>query len=596
MSFRFPNSLINPTSFNYFNTPEELVNPTLNPLIAEFRRSSDFRLPHLRTLFASIYCDHNLDLTDYDEYFFRTLINNGYYKADLVRVLKEIPEADRWIFPLFNFHRINNDGTNGLLEYQAPHHDCCSRTSWYIEQRGESKSFITREELVTFLKEQVIAWQRYMTPDHELKMVELSNIQLPASGFFYHFFNMCMAGAMITDSIHGNYLNGYQALQRLSDSTKFKITCTHTNISITLTETVSRTNRRPIERLLNYSTDVTAILPWPNRMKGESNQTLLMGVELELSTDYTVKQVVDAAEDPFFLAKQDGSISGRKPNMMELVTAPSTMKYLKRQYALWFNALDYSKFDTTIETTNGMHVHLGREFFHDNHHIRNFCWFFHNPANLDFVVALSERGTYSNMSTYTPVYNFPPGCSRVHAYREVHKMLSNGHRGATNFKNGWAKAKTIEVRIFRGIVSYASVVKNLEAVDSIFHYTGTMASFKDQTLTGYLKWLKQTPPNKYQVLKKFIESLDMEKILVNTEVKDVIFNETNEEKIVLLMNKSSLKLHNGHVSILNRGKKRTFVLNKETGLVELSTNNKGKMSYLDKILATNYLRHQSNAA
>ena len=210
-------------------------------------------------------------------------------------------------------------------------------------------------------------------------------------------------------------------------------------------------------------------------------------------------------------------------------------------------------------------------------------------------MALSERGSLAAMQQYTPIYNFSSSYSKTRCYKDIYRIVGSGHRGATNFKNGWERAKTVEVRIFRGIVSYASIVKNLEAVDAIFNFTSGMTSLQEQTLSGFLKWLKNTPSNKYQVLKKFVGTFDLDKIMTAAELRDYIFNETNEEKIVTLMNKAPFAVHNGHISILNQGKKRTFVLNKNTGLVELSQHNKGKMSYLDAVLAKNYLRN-TNAA
>lgn len=353
--------------------------------------------------------------------------------------------------------------------------------------------------------------------------------------------------------------------------------------------TVSAANRSGLYTAFSYSANVLNILPYPNKTPKEKDP-VLVGVELEVATDHSINELIDAAKEPFFIGKQDSSITGSKRNKIELVTSPSSFKYLKRAYAQWLNNLDYTKFDTTTTTNNGMHVHVGREHFEDNTHIRNFCWFFNNPANSDFLIYISERGNYEAMMRYSPFYQFPQGCSRTKAFRQVYNFLGSGFRGITNFKGGWESAKTVEVRMFRGVVSYASIVKNLEFVEAIFHFTKGLTSYRQLSLSGFLAWLKETPANKYILLKKFIDMADLKKMTAAADVKDILFNETNEEKIIALLKHSSLNITNDHISILNRGKKRTFQLDKTTGEISIIYHNRSKLQPLDKSFAERYLR------
>ena len=57
-----------------------------------------------------------------------------------------------------------------------------------------------------------------------------------------------------------------------------------------------------------------------------------------------------------------------------------------------------------------MHVHIGRDHFEDNNHIRNFCWFFNNPANTEFL-----RGASFGRQSQTWV-RFPEGWRIVAAH------------------------------------------------------------------------------------------------------------------------------------------------------------------------------------
>lgn len=364
---------------------------------------------------------------------------------------------------------------------------------------------------------------------------------------------------------------------------------------IIVKRTVAANDRRALYRVYNYTTDVLTLLSYPNKEEKEKDP-VLVGVELEVSTDYDIRELIDAAKDPFFVAKQDSSISGEKRNLMELVTAPSSFKYLKRQYALWFNKLDYNKFDVTTSTNNGMHVHIGRDHFEDNYHIRNFCWFYNHPAHAEFLLHISERGSMELLQRWSPLYQFSTSISRTAAFRQVYQWVGSGSfRGVTNFKGGWAQAKTVEVRLFKGIVSYASIVKNLEFVEATFHFTKGLTSYRDLTLKGFLTWLKKTPANKYTLLKKFIDQFSTDKLLYTAEVKNLVFTETNPDKIVSLLNKAPFKVTNHHLSVLNKGRKRTFVLNRDTGEISLIRRDLGKLAALDKTFAQRYLRDSEAA-
>lgn len=395
--------------------------------------------------------------------------------------------------------------------------------------------------------------------------------------------------------VNGRSRNAYRTFRALQDEGELRVNIMDRNISLNVVQVVTKTNRRPIHQVLSYTTDALSLLPFPN-MEPKEKDPVLVGVELECCTDYDVKELVDAAEDPFFLAKSDSSISGSKPNRMELVTAPSSFKYLKRQYALWFNKLDYTKFDCTTQTTNGMHVHIGRTHFEDNTHIRNFCWFFHNPANTEFLVAISER-TLPDLMRWSPIYPFSSR-TKTKAFREVYHLVGNNHRGITNFKGGWDNAKTVEVRMFKGIVSYAAIVKNLEFVEAVFLFTKGLTSYRDLTLRGFLKWLDRQPRNKFILLRKFIDGITrMEKILMAADIKDTIFNVTDHQKVARLLMGASFKITNEHITFLNkREKKRVYTLNKDTGEITVHHHNLAKLQAFDKSFAERYTRHIPSAA
>ena len=360
-------------------------------------------------------------------------------------------------------------------------------------------------------------------------------------------------------------------------------TATGQNCFVYLSNPVSRTNKRALWNTLSYSADVLELLPHPLVLKGEV-KPICYGVELEVSTKYTTKELIEACDEPFMAGKQDSSISGSMRFKVELVTTPMSLKSHKKEWSHFFSNLDYDNFDTTINTNNGMHVHIGRDNF-DNNHLRTFAWFFGNPCNRDFIIALSERkpGTmhqYSAMPAFPPAFSKTASLTSVVAYFD---ML----RGAVNIH----KSKpTIEVRIFKGIASYATILKNLEAVDAIYHFTQqcsqTQAGLKD-----FLSFIEKTPRNKYAALKEFLSTLDTKKLLSAAQLNDLVFNVTDPRQIVSLIQKKNFPITSHHVTILNQKQgTRTFIFNKATGSIEITRMKHGKISHLDRLLEKKYTR------
>lgn len=233
------------------------------------------------------------------------------------------------------------------------------------------------------------------------------------------------------------------------------------------------------------------------------------GVELELSTDYSVRQLIEAVPDTLWVcAKQDSSITGSKSHRNEMVTLPMSFKAHKMLWAKWFNALDMRKFDTSRDTNNGMHVHVSRESFDNSRHQRDFTWFFTTPMMKAFMVEFSERGT---LNDYCRMPNINPNTTKkVVARRDALNYVA-GLRGVIN--TGTSK-QTIEVRLFKGIVNFASVLKNLELVDAAFHFTQGGISYQSNPLSGFLKWLEDQPKNRYEALKDYIfKVMDIEEHL-----------------------------------------------------------------------------------
>lgn len=233
--------------------------------------------------------------------------------------------------------------------------------------------------------------------------------------------------------------------------------------------------------------------------------TTLFGVELELSTDYDVMDVVSAFGTPFAICKSDASVNGSKTHSYEVVTVPASLRIQRAMWTKFFRTIDESKFDTSTKTNNGMHVHVGRDAFRrsngdtNNNHLIRFSYFFNNPANRWFIVAMSER-TADNISGYCNFVNLLDYKTKG---KTIANVVKNGNRGKM-FAVNHSKAHTIEVRIFKGIVSYSSVIKNLELVDAVLNYTAD-CSLQECNAMGLAKWISSLPKSRYRALRVYLE-------------------------------------------------------------------------------------------
>lgn len=342
--------------------------------------------------------------------------------------------------------------------------------------------------------------------------------------------------------------------------------------------------RNELNQIFNYSTNVLDLLPFNIRSKTEAKAPLY-GIELEACSNYSIQQVIEAQSDLFFIGKQDGTITGSGAHKYELVTVPASFKAHKRLWADWFSKLDYTKFDTSKDTGNGMHIHIDRTSFFDTKHLNRFTWFIINPANLEFMFEISERLTKNELQRWAPMPGFSPSRSKIYCMRNA-AAINRGLRGAIHFKNN----KTVEVRLFKGVVSYATILKNLEFVDSVFHYTAE-TTLQHVNLNNYLTWLKAQPVNRYTALREFLAQLKtMDNLLFSNQIKEYLFNINQPDAILAKLNKAPFSITSKHITAINRERrKRTFILNKD-GTISLAYNSGGKLASLDQIYQSKMTR------
>ena len=343
---------------------------------------------------------------------------------------------------------------------------------------------------------------------------------------------------------------------------------------IRFTETVDESSRKRFERILNYSTNVIELLPYS--IKGPKEQAAtLYGIELEANSEYRAKEIITAQKDLFFLLKNDSTITGEYSQNYEMVTVPCTMRAHKRLWAEFFEKIDYQKFDTSKNTNNGMHIHIDRKAFSHNH-LNKFVWFFINPGNADFIYLMSERPTRMNFDKWAKTAVVSQSASYEKTARCAASL--NRGRGAVHYKGD----KTVEIRIFKGLVSYATIVKNLEFVDSVVEYT-RWETTSQVSLSRYFYWLDcHTGKNRYTMLKAYLSEFKLEPYITSSELDKLLWGITKEDLITKKLNSAPFTVTNKHLTVLNkRRKKRTFIL--KDGEVHCLVKNTGVLSKLDQL-------------
>ena len=146
--------------------------------------------------------------------------------------------------------------------------------------------------------------------------------------------------------------------------------------------------------------------------------TPMYGLELEVNTLLSTEEIyrivteVEPKQEPFFIFKDDASISGKfgARGNYELVTVPCSYRYLRKAWATFFKKVeDLCKakglevgevFDTSKSLTNGLHIHVSKDAFYSDHHQRKFMAVFNqwDQTTIDFLARISGRPSYTTNS------------------------------------------------------------------------------------------------------------------------------------------------------------------------------------------------------
>ena len=179
-------------------------------------------------------------------------------------------------------------------------------------------------------------------------------------------------------------------------------------------------------------------------------------------------------KEKYFYCKHDGSLE----DGFEICFMPMTLNALKKldieDAILKYRGSDsLQSFNTD---TCGMHIHINREAFTDNH-LFKFISFIHEFKS--FMYLISQRRRTRELNSYSKFdIAFKDRVKKNMIETIKDRKLSKGYvyHSTTRFGDKYVPVNlqhsdTIEVRIFKGNLKELSIRKNFEFIDSLYYFT-----------------------------------------------------------------------------------------------------------------------------
>ena len=226
--------------------------------------------------------------------------------------------------------------------------------------------------------------------------------------------------------------------------------------------------------------------------------TLYMGIELEVETEEDVSEVTDTfindidaqgLSDELYL-KEDGSLS----NGFEVVTHPMTWKYHRKiKWNQILKSLRKSCRSHDIDRC-GLHVHVNKDFFTESKNgINKLAMFFSNNRNE--IQTLSRR-TDNQIHAWTKFIQYS-----LDDVKNKSEYQNNSRYSAIN-----VNTNTIEIRIGRGTLNLLTFTAWIQFIDAVCHFTREN-SIMSMTWTGFKDWIKNK--NRYGKLEKWMKNKNL---------------------------------------------------------------------------------------
>lgn len=233
---------------------------------------------------------------------------------------------------------------------------------------------------------------------------------------------------------------------------------------------------------LNYSGSPLDYVGTKVRTQLTEGDGPVMGVELEVSTIIPPYRFLSTTSLPFAVYKSDASINSEEfgNEGFEIVTLPSSLSRHKEEWNHIFEAVpeESDQVSQSLNTCNGLHVHIGENSFVNNRHREDYLRFFLARELYLPHFLFSHRTFGSYASSYCQM------CDE--SMTNLKKMRGRNFRSYTLRSRNAPRLcvtsgkRTVEVRLFQSIYNQAYVEGCLEYVAAAFDFTAEENSLKNR--------------------------------------------------------------------------------------------------------------------
>ena len=214
-----------------------------------------------------------------------------------------------------------------------------------------------------------------------------------------------------------------------------------------------------------YDYDVTQQLDF----QSTNNETRYISTEIETErrNDCSSDIVHDIHNtmSGFALCKHDGSLE----NGFEIVTAPATLSVHKDRWTKFCEKNYADSLSSWNTATCGMHVHVDRASLTPLD-IGKLLVFINGTRNAEFIKKIAGRD------------------SRQWSAKKFKRVKDALNRSDKYEALATHKPKTIEFRIFRGNIAKQGILRNLEFVDALCNFVGTVGMDRDTDTVNRLSY------------------------------------------------------------------------------------------------------------
>lgn len=244
-----------------------------------------------------------------------------------------------------------------------------------------------------------------------------------------------------------------------------------------------------------------------------------MGLELEVeaqkgdSSKAAGARLVHSLIGKYAYCVHDGTLSGEGSNYhgpdaggqfgFEIVTHPFTFEWFQNKWDSiehLLTLLANKGYRSWEGGRCGIHIHVSRKPMSHGHQ-RKFINFFYGSTNL--ALCIGQRSYRSKgIAKYAP-FDVEKRSLLMNKVRHFENpgVPKNKHYTAINTN----KRNTIEARWFRGTLNPSGVRKNVEFIDSVWHFTRIFGHTSANEI-NYIDWLRSVPQSRrYSTLIRYIE-------------------------------------------------------------------------------------------